>query len=182
MLVSDWIMTERIVFLTYTREVFAATQHWTEAHKIFPERPGSPVGYDEAALVLPGQGQLGVSPDRTGPEDGECMSVDERIERPGATKTPLCTANGPSSWRREPDPMPRSRALRHLGIAEHAAAVRRAPAQPGESARLRREASHLAGVAREPGRADLCRGRAGPPGGGQNYRCSIRGISLPPLS
>ena len=51
MLVSDWIMTERIVFLTYTREVFAATQHWTEAHKIFPEPPQPPVGYDEAALV-----------------------------------------------------------------------------------------------------------------------------------
>ena len=43
---------ERIVFLPYTREVFAATQHWTEAHKIFPQQqPGSPVGYDQAALV-----------------------------------------------------------------------------------------------------------------------------------
>ena len=51
MLVSDWIMTERIVFLTYTREVFAATQHWTEAHQIFAERPGTLLGYDEAALV-----------------------------------------------------------------------------------------------------------------------------------
>jgi ABC-type nitrate/sulfonate/bicarbonate transport system substrate-binding protein len=45
---------ERIVFLPYTRDVFAATQHWTEAHKIFPEPPQSPVGYDEAALVLSG--------------------------------------------------------------------------------------------------------------------------------
>ena len=42
---------ERIVFLPYTREVFAATQHWTEAHHIFPERPGTLRGYDEAALV-----------------------------------------------------------------------------------------------------------------------------------
>jgi len=45
---------ERIVFLPYTREVFAATQHWTEAHQMFPERPESLRGYDEAALVLPG--------------------------------------------------------------------------------------------------------------------------------
>jgi NitT/TauT family transport system substrate-binding protein len=42
---------ERIVFLPYTREVFAATQHWTEAHHLFPEPPRAPVGYDEAALV-----------------------------------------------------------------------------------------------------------------------------------
>jgi NitT/TauT family transport system substrate-binding protein len=42
---------ERIVFLPYTREVFAATQHWTEAHHLFPERPGTLRGYDEAALV-----------------------------------------------------------------------------------------------------------------------------------
>jgi NitT/TauT family transport system substrate-binding protein len=47
---------ERIVFLPYTREVFAATQHWTEAHHLFPERPGTLRGYDEAALVLPGSG------------------------------------------------------------------------------------------------------------------------------
>jgi len=45
---------ERIVFLPYTREVFAATQHWTEAHRLFPERPESLRGYDEAALVLSG--------------------------------------------------------------------------------------------------------------------------------
>ncbi len=42
---------ERIVFLPYTREVFAATQQWTEAHEIFPRILGSPAGYDEAALV-----------------------------------------------------------------------------------------------------------------------------------
>ena len=43
---------ERIVFLPYTREVFAATRHWTEAHRLFAERPSSSLaGYDEAALV-----------------------------------------------------------------------------------------------------------------------------------
>jgi NitT/TauT family transport system substrate-binding protein len=42
---------ERIVFLPYTREVFAATQHWTEAHQIFSEPAGSVVGYDEAVLA-----------------------------------------------------------------------------------------------------------------------------------
>jgi NitT/TauT family transport system substrate-binding protein len=42
---------ERIVFLPYTREVFAATQDWTEAHQMFSERPESLLGYDEAALV-----------------------------------------------------------------------------------------------------------------------------------
>jgi ABC-type nitrate/sulfonate/bicarbonate transport system substrate-binding protein len=42
---------ERIVFLPYTREVFAATQAWTEAHEIFPRPPGSPAGYDEAVLA-----------------------------------------------------------------------------------------------------------------------------------
>jgi hypothetical protein len=41
---------ERIVFLPYTREVFAATQHWTEAHNLFPELARSAVGYDEATL------------------------------------------------------------------------------------------------------------------------------------
>jgi NitT/TauT family transport system substrate-binding protein len=41
---------ERIVFLPYTREVFAATQQWTQAHNLFPETPAH-VGYDEAALV-----------------------------------------------------------------------------------------------------------------------------------
>jgi hypothetical protein len=42
---------ERIVFLPYTRENFAATQHWTEAHQIFPELARSPADYDEAALA-----------------------------------------------------------------------------------------------------------------------------------
>ena len=42
---------ERIVFLPYTREVFAATQDWTQAHKIFPGLPPSLLSYDEAALL-----------------------------------------------------------------------------------------------------------------------------------
>jgi NitT/TauT family transport system substrate-binding protein len=42
---------ERIVFLPYTREVFAATQHWTEAHELFAGLPASRAGYDEAALA-----------------------------------------------------------------------------------------------------------------------------------
>lgn len=41
---------------TYTRDVFAATQHWTEAHHLFPDRPESLLGYDEAALVLSSTG------------------------------------------------------------------------------------------------------------------------------
>jgi NitT/TauT family transport system substrate-binding protein len=41
---------ERIVFLPYTREVFAATRQWTQSRNIFPERP-SPATYDEAALA-----------------------------------------------------------------------------------------------------------------------------------
>jgi NitT/TauT family transport system substrate-binding protein len=44
-------MGERIVFLPYTREVFAATQQWTEAQEIFPQLSVSAAGYDEAALV-----------------------------------------------------------------------------------------------------------------------------------
>jgi NitT/TauT family transport system substrate-binding protein len=36
--------------LPYTREVFTATQHWTEAHNLFPEMAGSAIGYDEATL------------------------------------------------------------------------------------------------------------------------------------
>src|SRR5215467_479987 len=40
---------ERIVFLPYTREVFATTQQWAQAHNLFPESPAA--GYDEAALV-----------------------------------------------------------------------------------------------------------------------------------
>ena len=42
---------ECIVFLPYTREFFAATRDWTEAHEIFPRLPGSPAGYDEAVLA-----------------------------------------------------------------------------------------------------------------------------------
>jgi ABC-type nitrate/sulfonate/bicarbonate transport system substrate-binding protein len=42
---------ERIFYLPYTRENFAATQHWTEAHQIFPELARSPADYDEAALA-----------------------------------------------------------------------------------------------------------------------------------
>jgi NitT/TauT family transport system substrate-binding protein len=42
---------ERIVFLPYTREVFAATQQWTEAHEIFPRLSRPSAGYDEAALA-----------------------------------------------------------------------------------------------------------------------------------
>jgi NitT/TauT family transport system substrate-binding protein len=41
---------ERIVFLPYTREVFAATQHWAHEHQLFSELP-SPAGYDEAILA-----------------------------------------------------------------------------------------------------------------------------------
>jgi NitT/TauT family transport system substrate-binding protein len=41
---------ERVVFLPYTREVFAATQQWTEAHNLF-SGPAPAVGYDQAALL-----------------------------------------------------------------------------------------------------------------------------------
>jgi NitT/TauT family transport system substrate-binding protein len=41
---------ERIVFLPYTREVFAATQEWTQARNLFPEQRFT-VSYDDAALV-----------------------------------------------------------------------------------------------------------------------------------
>jgi ABC-type nitrate/sulfonate/bicarbonate transport system substrate-binding protein len=42
---------ERIVFLPYTREVFASTQDWTQQHQLFAGLPGAAVGYDEAALA-----------------------------------------------------------------------------------------------------------------------------------
>jgi hypothetical protein len=42
---------ERIVFLPYTREVFAATETWTQAHNLFSAQPLSPAGYDEAVLA-----------------------------------------------------------------------------------------------------------------------------------
>jgi len=41
---------ERIVFLPYTREVFAQTQQWTEAHQLF-DGASAQVSYDEAALI-----------------------------------------------------------------------------------------------------------------------------------
>ena len=36
--------------LPYTREVFAATRQWTEAHNLF-SGPAPSVGYDQAALL-----------------------------------------------------------------------------------------------------------------------------------
>jgi len=42
---------ERIVFLPYTREVFAATQQWTAEHNIFADPPQSPAGYDESVFA-----------------------------------------------------------------------------------------------------------------------------------
>jgi hypothetical protein len=41
---------ERIVFLPYTREVFAETQQWIESHDLFDGAPAL-AGYDEAALA-----------------------------------------------------------------------------------------------------------------------------------
>ncbi|MGH3245243.1 MAG: ABC transporter substrate-binding protein [Trebonia sp.] len=41
---------ERIVFLPYTREVFAQTQQWIEAHQLFTEASAQ-ASYDEAAVV-----------------------------------------------------------------------------------------------------------------------------------
>ena len=40
---------ERIVFLPYTEEVFAATQQWTQAHQIFDGAGPSAASYREAA-------------------------------------------------------------------------------------------------------------------------------------
>jgi NitT/TauT family transport system substrate-binding protein len=40
---------ERIVFLPYTREVFAQTQQWTESHELFTP-PAAQADYDEAIL------------------------------------------------------------------------------------------------------------------------------------
>jgi ABC-type nitrate/sulfonate/bicarbonate transport system substrate-binding protein len=42
---------ERIVFLPYTREVFASTQRWTQQHRLFSEFSEPAAGYDEAALA-----------------------------------------------------------------------------------------------------------------------------------
>lgn len=44
-------MGERIVFLPYPREVFGETQHWVEAHNIFPELSATAADYDEAVLA-----------------------------------------------------------------------------------------------------------------------------------
>ena len=41
---------ERIVFLPYTREVFAETQQWIESHQLFAGAAAG-VGYDEAVLA-----------------------------------------------------------------------------------------------------------------------------------
>jgi NitT/TauT family transport system substrate-binding protein len=42
---------ERIVFLPYTREVFAATEQWTRARELFPEQAGFSASYDEVILA-----------------------------------------------------------------------------------------------------------------------------------
>ena len=42
---------ERIVFLPYTREVFASTQQWTRSRNLFPAEPSSLASYDEAVLA-----------------------------------------------------------------------------------------------------------------------------------
>jgi NitT/TauT family transport system substrate-binding protein len=41
---------ERVVFLPYTREVFAETQQWIESHQLF-DGASALIGYDEAALT-----------------------------------------------------------------------------------------------------------------------------------
>ena len=41
---------ERIVFLPYTREVYAQTRQWTEAHRLFPGADDQ-AGYDEAVMA-----------------------------------------------------------------------------------------------------------------------------------
>ncbi len=42
---------ERIVFLPYTREVFASTLQWTRSRNLFPTEPSSLASYDEAVLA-----------------------------------------------------------------------------------------------------------------------------------
>ena len=42
---------ERIIFLPYTREVFAATREWVRDRDLFPDLPPAPASYDEAALA-----------------------------------------------------------------------------------------------------------------------------------
>ena len=41
---------ERVVFLPYTREVFAENQQWIESHELF-DGASALIGYDEAALA-----------------------------------------------------------------------------------------------------------------------------------
>jgi hypothetical protein len=42
---------ERIVFLPYTREVFASTRQWAQSRNLFPDLPSTLASYDEAALA-----------------------------------------------------------------------------------------------------------------------------------
>jgi ABC-type nitrate/sulfonate/bicarbonate transport system substrate-binding protein len=42
---------ERIVFLPYSRDVFTATQDWTQARDLFPGLSPSPADYDKATLA-----------------------------------------------------------------------------------------------------------------------------------
>ena len=42
---------ERIVFLPYTREVFASTRQWAQSRNLFPDLPPSLASYDEAVLA-----------------------------------------------------------------------------------------------------------------------------------
>src|SRR5215468_9628515 len=42
---------ERIVFLPYTREVFASTRQWAQNRNLFPDLPPSLASYDEAVLA-----------------------------------------------------------------------------------------------------------------------------------
>jgi hypothetical protein len=42
---------ERIVFLPYTGEAFAATRRWTEARSLFPDADAASANYDEVILT-----------------------------------------------------------------------------------------------------------------------------------
>jgi hypothetical protein len=42
---------ERIVFLPYTREVFASTRQWAQSRNLFPDLPSALASYDEAVLA-----------------------------------------------------------------------------------------------------------------------------------
>jgi NitT/TauT family transport system substrate-binding protein len=42
---------ERIVFLPYTREVFASTREWAQSRNLFPDLPSALASYDEAVLA-----------------------------------------------------------------------------------------------------------------------------------